>query len=141
MGEQSQQSVTGQLNSVSFSETFALYYDSRFSETTLDRIDDFIEHYEQYGLFGNPTNGHPAWVGKVSPSWNVPNTYPNHLEIAKYAKEHNLWHAHIGDPVFFDTEHGKYKVSDWVLHFQLISKKEIKLLELGYHNPMELPSL
>jgi hypothetical protein len=43
-----------QLNIVSFSETFNLYYTSRFSAKTLDKIDDFIEHFEKYNLFGDP---------------------------------------------------------------------------------------
>lgn len=140
MGEKCSQQVIP-VNIVEFSETFNLYYSGRFSEKTLDKIDDFIEHFEKYGLFGNPQYNYPSWVGKVSPSWNVPKTYPNYIKIKDYAKKHNLWHAHIGDPLFMDTPHGKYKVSDWVLHFQLISKNHIKLLELGYHNPMELPSI
>ncbi|MCP6576823.1 hypothetical protein NL496_29500, partial [Klebsiella pneumoniae] len=61
-----------QLNIVSFSETFNLYYTSRFSAKTLDKIDDFIEHFEKYNLFGDPLKKHPAWIGKVSPSWKVP---------------------------------------------------------------------
>jgi hypothetical protein len=55
-----------QLNVVSFSETFNLYYTSRFSQKTLDKIDDFIEHFEKYNLFGDALKGHPAWIGKVS---------------------------------------------------------------------------
>ena len=34
---------------------------------------------------------------------------------------------------------GKYKVSDWVIHFQRLTPNHIKLLELGYHDPMKLP--
>jgi len=43
-----------QLNVVSFSETFNFYYTSRYSEKTLNKIDDFIEHFEKYNLFGDP---------------------------------------------------------------------------------------
>lgn len=129
------------LNTVSFSETFNTYYSTRYSVATLDKIDDFIEHYERYGLFGDPDSGLPAWTGKVSPSWRVPESYPNYELIRKYAKKHNLWHAHIGDPCFKYTFHGKYQVSDWVLHFKLVSPNHIQLLELGYHNPMDLPRI
>ncbi|MGF7792857.1 hypothetical protein AAGP74_27755 [Klebsiella pneumoniae] len=128
-----------QLNIVSFSETFNLYYTSRYSAKTLDKIDDFIEHFEKYNLFGDPLKGYPAWTGKVSPSWNVPDHYENKEAIEKYARANKLWHAHLGDPVFKDTFHGKYKVSDWVIHFQRLTPNHIKLLELGYHDPMKLP--
>lgn len=128
-----------QLNVVSFSETFNLYYTSRFSQKTLDKIDDFIEHFEKYNLFGDALKGHPAWIGKVSPSWKVPDSYENKEAIEEHARANKLWHAHIGDPVFIDTFHGKYKVSDWVIHFQRLAPNHIKLLELGYHDPMQPP--
>jgi len=127
---------------VDFSVTFNLYYSSRYSDTTVDKIDDFIEHFELYGLFGNPAKGEPAWVGKVSPSWNLPASYvgEDKEHIISYAKQNKLWHAHIGDPEFTVTHHGKYQTSDWVIHFQKINDNHIKLLELGYHNPMSLPT-
>lgn len=127
------------LNTVSFSETFNLYYTTRYSSKTVDKIDDFIEHFERYGLFGDKSKGYPAWVGKVAPSWNVPENYPDREAIEAHARANKLWHAHLGDPVFIDTFHGKYKVSDWVIHFQKMSDTHIKLLELGYHDPMKLP--
>lgn len=127
------------LNTVSFSETFNLYYSTRYSPKTVEKIDDFIDHFEQYGLFGNTAKGYPAWIGKVSPSWKVPDGYPDKDSIEHHARTNLLWHAHLGDPVFINTSHGKYKVSDWVIHFQKLSDTHIKLLELGYHNPMTLP--
>ena len=63
----------------------------------------------------------------------------NKEAIEEHARANKLWHAHIGDPVFIDTFHGKYKVSDWVIHFQRLAPNHIKLLELGYHDPMQLP--
>ena len=119
---------------VDFGTTFLEYYSERYSQKTVSRIDDFIDHFEQHGLFGPP-----AWIGKVSPSYKVPEHYPDRAAIEQHARAYALWHAHIGDPVFIETAHGKYKVSDWVLHFQKISDHHIKLLELGYHNPMDLP--
>lgn len=85
-----------QLNIVSFSETFNLYYTSRFSAKTLDKIDDFIEHFEKYNLFGDPLKKHPAWIGKVSPSWKVPDHYENKEAIELHARANKLWHAHLG---------------------------------------------
>jgi len=117
---------------VDFGETFEKYYSERYSNATLDKVDDFIEHFEK-NLFA-------GWVGKISPSDRVPDNYPDREKIIKYARNHSLWHAHIGDPTFKTTVHGKYQVSDWVIHFKKISYKHILLLELGFHNPMELPS-
>ena len=54
-----------QLNIVSFSETFNLYYTSRYSAKTLDKIDDFIEHFEKYNLFGDPLKGYPALMNPL----------------------------------------------------------------------------
>ena len=115
-----------------FGTTFLSYYSGRFSVTTVDKIDDFIEHFESKGLWG--------WKGKLGPSSKVPTAAQNRVLIVAKARKYGLWHVHIGDPHFSDTWHGNYCVSDWVLHFQKISVNHIKLLELGFHNPMELPS-
>ncbi|EJE4210385.1 MULTISPECIES: hypothetical protein [Vibrio] len=117
---------------VDFSDTFTLYYNERYPEATVDKIDDFIEHVESNGLFG--------WIGKVSPSDRVPENYPNREETIAYARNNKLWHAHIGDPCFEDKPHGKFKTSAWVIHFQKHHNYHIKLLELDLHNPMKLPS-
>lgn len=118
---------------VDFSDTFLLYYSERFSDKTLTNIDSFIEHVEANGVRG--------WKGKVSPSDRVPEQAKNRQRIIEHAKEHKLWHAHIGEPTFKDSYYGNYKVSDWVLHFQYFNNYEIKLLELGQHNPMILPEI
>lgn len=117
---------------VEFGATFLKFYSERFSDTTVEKIDDFIEHVEENGLRN--------WTGKISPSNKVPDTYPDQKALINKANTYKLWHAHIGDPYFEDTWHGKYKVSDWVVHFQRFSDYHIKLLELDYHNPMTLPS-
>ncbi|MGR5416070.1 hypothetical protein ACPV4W_05025 [Vibrio diabolicus] len=127
MGENNKKKGT-----VEFGSTFLKYYSDRFSDTTLDKIDDFIEHVEENSLHG--------WAGKVSPSNKVPENYPDRQEIISKANAYSLWHAHIGDPCFKDTWHGNYKTSDWVVHFQRFSNVHIKLLELDFHNPMTLPS-
>lgn len=127
MGENNKKQGT-----VDFGTTFLDYYSNRYSETTKDKIDDFIEHVVENGLYG--------WIGKVSPSNKVPNTYPDQQKIIARANEHKLWHAHIGEPCFKDSWNGNYKVSNWVIHFQKFNNWHIKLLELDYHNPMTLPS-
>jgi hypothetical protein len=52
---------------VEFGTTFLNYYNNRFSTTTIDKIDDFIEHFEHQGLRG--------WKGKISSSDKVPASY------------------------------------------------------------------
>ncbi len=65
-----------QLNVVSFSETFNLYYTSRFSQKTLDKIDDFIEHFEKYNLLAMPKRPSGLdWQGIAI--LNVPDSYEN----------------------------------------------------------------
>ncbi|KAF1013161.1 MAG: hypothetical protein GAK29_04735 [Acinetobacter bereziniae] len=116
---------------VIFGNTFNKYYNN-YPETTLDCIDDFIEHFESRGL--------KDWKGKIAPSYRVPENYNNRDEIIEKAKNHNLWHVHIGDPSWEKSKYGNYYVSEWVLHFKMITPYKIKLLELGWHNPMLLPS-
>lgn len=117
---------------VDFGKTFNKYYANAYSPKTLDKIDIFIEHYEQFGLRG--------WQGKVASTDRVPEHYQDREKIIAKAREHNLWHAHIGDPVWKKSLYGDYLVSDWVIHFKRISRDKIKLLELGFHDPMLLPS-
>ena len=117
---------------VEFGKTFTLYYSERYSKKTIDKIDDFIEHYEEFGL--------SQWKGKISPSDRVPETYADRTVRIQKAQTHNLWHVHIGEPNWKESFHGKYLVSDWVLHFKKIDNYTIMLLELSCHDPMELPS-
>lgn len=123
---------SGETRIVEFGSTFLKYYNERFSANTVDKIDDFIDHFQQNGLWG--------WVGKLGPSNKVPLNVPDRDEIIAYAEKYSLWHAHIGEPCFEDTIHGRYKTSDWVLHFQRFNGNHIRLIELGYHRPMDLPS-
>lgn len=120
---------------VDFSTSFDLYYQQLVSMSPplrlLDCIDDFIQHYETYGLSG--------WTGKISPSNRIPEGTPNREELVSRANRYNLYHAHVGDPYFRDTGRG-YSVSDGVLHFQKLSSYSIKLISYGYHRPMELPT-
>lgn len=117
---------------VGFGKTFNKYYSTAFPENTLDLIDDFIEHYEEHGFTG--------WKGKIGPSNKVPENYPNRNSLIAKANKYNLWHVHIGDPRWNPTPHGKYLTSDWVLQFKRVDRYKIVLLELGWHNPLLLPS-
>lgn len=78
--------------------------------------------------------------GKLVSSDNVPTSDPEWLKKVKYAQQHNLHHYHIGIPFYQDSGKG-YCTSEYVLHFQKISDTHIKLVDLSYHPPMQLPTL
>lgn len=117
---------------VAFGKTFNYYYNKIYSETTLDLIDDFIEHYEEHGFTG--------WKGKVAQSNRVPDSYADQAALIAKANKYKLWHVHIGAPKWIKSRYGQYYTSEWVLHFKRESKYKIVLLDLGWHNPMLLPS-
>lgn len=138
MGSEKRQSGSRSVNfyTVDYSESFLQYYDSLVDVgvvNQLDRIDDFVEHYENNGLSN--------WKGKISPSDRLPPDYPNRELIIQHARDNSLWHVHIGDPCFRASRTGKYQVSDGVLHFQKNSSYAIKIISVSYHDPMELPSM
>lgn len=116
-----------------FSDEFDYFYSNIFSLEKLNLIDDFIDHYEKHGLNG--------WKGKITPSWNVPDSYADHKKRRKYAQKFNLWHAHIGLPSWKSAPNASYLTSDHVLHFQQISNYEILLMTVSTHNPMDLPNV
>lgn len=118
---------------VDFSAEFTYYYDKVFTNTKLDLIDDFIDHYELNGLKG--------WKGRIAKSSNVPNQYPDALSRIDLAMKYNLYHAHIGLPEWKTRPGFPYSTSSEVLHFQKVSHKEIKLLTVSTHNPMDLPTI
>lgn len=129
MGEKESRKIEYEID---FGKTFNLHFAERFPSKTVNLIDDFIEYYEDNGLVG--------WKGKVSPSNRVPENNPDRYALIAKANRFNLWHAHIGDPKWNSTPHGRYFTSDWVLHFKKINQYKIVLLELGWHNPFLLPS-
>ena len=91
-------------------------------------IGKFVEKYQQIGI--DFTNN--SYEGKFSPSWSG-----NSMSQADYdyAYNNDLWHYHIGIPTYLESPlHTKYKVSDWVLHFQWKNKGNlIHLVDLYSH--------
>lgn len=90
-----------------------------------DKVLDFIETYEEYGL-----TDFSKYEGKISPSWRgLETTDPNYT----YTRSNHLWHYHIGIPTY-KSVHSTYKTSDMVLHFQWPNKGEkINLVDMYYH--------
>ncbi|WP_277561371.1 hypothetical protein [Acinetobacter beijerinckii] len=130
MGEEKSNQV--EQYTIAFGLTFNKYYaENTFPDTTMDLIDDFLDHYEAKGF--------KDWEGKVAPSNRVPENYTNRDALIKKANKYNIWHVHIGDPRWETPAHGKFKTSEWVLQLRRLGKK-IVLLELSWHNPMLLPN-
>lgn len=95
---------------------------ANFPEDHQNKVLDFIELYEQFGF-----SDFTKYEGKIAPSWT------SGSENYQYAKSNDLWHYHIGIPVY-NQLHQKYKTSDTVLHFQWPGRgKEIKLVDMYDH--------
>ena len=92
-----------------------------------DLVIDFVDIVEEHGL-----SDLSKLVGKLSPSWKTDD--PVKYE---YAKTNGLWHYHIGLPEYKDSQvTTKYKVSEWVLHFQWLRHThpdEIWLVDMYSH--------
>lgn len=119
-------------NQVEFSEYFTQLYDN-LSEPEQDLIDDFVFHFRERGLDG--------FKGKFGPTDNVPLIDPDRINKIWWANKHHLWHAHIGYPAWSPCRNplGTYQTSDFVVHFQKLSRTFIALVDYGSHNPMRMP--
>lgn len=97
----------------------------RYPKDQQDKILEFTEIYEKHGL-----SDFSKYSGKIAPSWSgLDSSDP----IYTYAKSNALWHYHIGIPKY-QSNHSKFKTSDWVLHFQWIDKgQQIDLVDICYH--------
>ncbi|WP_456490461.1 hypothetical protein [Marinobacter nauticus] len=107
--------------SVVFLPEFARQF-ANFPEDHQNKILDFIALYEQFGF-----SDFTKYEGKIAPSW-APGS-----ENFQFAKSNELWHYHIGIPVY-SQQHPKYKTSDTVLHFQWPNKGNlINLVDMYDH--------
>lgn len=120
---------------VKLSVKFAAQYDN-YPEEDLDLIDAFWTHCERYPLL--------HWRGKVKPSWDLTWNYPNRSARATYARDRDLWHAHVGYPCWRPSRNpdATYQTSDYVLHFTYREGDDfLKLVEYSDHgNPFRLPT-
>lgn len=116
---------------IAYGKTLNLQFPS-YASVVQNLVLDFTDHFEKNGL--------AKWKGKSISSDNVPYYYPNCNELADFARQNNLWHAHIGFREWKRSRDSKIQTSDWVVHFKKVSEYKIILLSLGSHNPMEIPS-
>lgn len=113
---------------MSFTWSFNAKFASEFSNFPKDQqvsIASFLFTYEANGL-----HDLTKFEGKIAPSWSgVPESDYAH----SYTRANNLWHYHIGIPVY-ESRHPKYKTSDMVLHFQWPNKgAHINLADVYFH--------
>lgn len=115
---------------VDIGKKFALEY-LNFPPEDKKKIREFISHVKENGL--------KDLEGKISPSCKVPfETDDRHLKIS-FARRHKLWHYHIGIPVYKRSRCGRYLTSEYVLHYQKFSMKNIKIVDFSAHPPFNLP--
>lgn len=115
---------------------FDVLYRERLPKGDLDKIDDFTEHFVEYGFDGLP--------GKLKATWNVPGFDRQYEEKRRFAVDNFLWHYHVGIPFYQAANHpnATYLVSEWVVHFQRFpGDRHIRLVDLDFHNPMHMPKL
>ena len=103
------------------------------------KIAYFQTTFENVGL-GNFSQ----YRGKIGPSWKgLFHTDPKYT----FAHGNDLWHYHVGIPVYTPSPFGPYSTSDWQLHFIWPDWKNngphIHVVDLLQHNhysgPFNLP--
>lgn len=98
---------------------------ANYPQDQQDKILEFTELFELHGL-----SDFTKYTGKIFPSWSG---LDSDNPLCQYAKTHCLWHYHLGIPKYL-SRHGKYKTSDWVLHFQWPEQGNfIILVDVCYH--------
>ncbi|MDU4255788.1 hypothetical protein [Pseudomonas sp.] len=118
--------------SVHFDELYRVYLPAN----DIEKIDDFTEHFEQYGFSGLP--------GKLAPTWNVPGVDVDYEAKKRFAVENYLWHYHVGVPFYQSPRNpaASWMTSEWVVHFQRFpGDMEIRLVDYDCHDPMHMPLL
>lgn len=103
---------------------------SRLQNADSDRIYDFIDHVEQYGVTGLP--------GRFKQSDNVPFDHAQFIAQCRLAQQHSLWHYHVGIPKYDKSK----RQGDWTSEFIVHCKYDVlslTLLKLDRHPPFRLP--
>ncbi len=107
--------------------SFGVQFQKEFVNYPLDQkkaVYEFVQTYQEHGL-GNFSR----FQGKIAASWR--NATP---EDEAYAREHNLWHYHVGLPIYEQSPYGDYMTSDWLLHFKWDSNEHIILVDIFQHS-------
>jgi hypothetical protein len=115
---------------IEMSKYFEKQYNNS-SEEDADKIDDFREYVEKYGLQS------PKGLNKNSDAVN--NNYHFAKRDLQFAHDNKLWHYHVGIPYYNTSKGLRRYTSEKVIHYQRFSD-HIKLVLLGDHSPFRLPS-
>lgn len=101
-----------------------------FSEQDRQKILDFAIHVMEHDFELLP--------GKNKRSDGFPNDDPFFASKMALVKKYNLWHYHIGIPSYKDSFCGKYKTSEYILHYKK-GEDSIEIVSLDRHPPFSLP--
>lgn len=90
----------------------------------------FLSNYKKIGINSLILKNNKSYIGKFSCSWSTLD--PNSDEY-KYAYDNDLWHYHIGAPIYEEKEF--YKTSDYVMHFIwcAANPNAIKIISIDPH--------
>jgi hypothetical protein len=95
------------------------------------KIFNFVNHLKFNGFVGLP--------GRNKESTNV--SADDHLFLikVKFARENNLYHYHIGIPVYDETKPTGDWTSKYILHYSYLDT-DVKIIEMSQHPPFNLPA-
>lgn len=101
------------------------------SDEELHLIGNFIASFKEAGFEVLP--------GRNKPSTGVSKNYIGRVQLIQYALKNKLWHYHVG----FQFYNKKKVYGDWtseyVVHYQKISSKSIRLVAYDSHPPFRMP--
>ncbi len=114
---------------------FKDHYYPYLTEPQQRALMSFVRLVKEQGLANLP--------GKLKKSDKVPEGYSDRERRIKIAREHNLYHYHLGTPCWHESENGNYKTSDDVVIISKHVDKEASVTKLylcGFSShPVELP--
>lgn len=116
------------------SVNFGTIFINRFNNFPVkdqQKIFDFTQHIQINGFSGLP--------GRNKASTDVDKDDHLFIEKVRYAREHSLYHYHIGIPDYKkDNQIGDW-TSEYILHYKYLDNV-VTILDLDSHPPFTLPS-
>ena len=104
---------------------------NRLSNNDIKAIDNFIETVEEGKINDLP--------GRNKNSNRVDARHPNYKALKDFATKYDLWHYHVGIPLYDKTNGAKDFTSQFVLHYRRF-QDNIIIVKLDNHSPFALPS-
>lgn len=117
---------------VDLSIHFARIFDCLPSNDSF-KVQSFIDHVEENGLIGLP--------GRLKPSTGVPPDDPFWLKKVTFARHWDLYHYHVGVPIWDQSREVGDHTSEWVLHLRVPGNEgeNIIIVDWDSHPPFQLP--